>query len=430
MKPLEGFPIPPAATAGLRVQASAEQVSRLMEPSTIRARCREVYRLAEQGRTSFRVYPQRLEEAAHYVLEVTRASYPDGRIPFHARWEHFQAGGVDRLAPFKAKLKNQDAWERTRTLFDLAITSVLLDAGAGPKWKYHETSTDRDFDRSEGLAVASLHLFEAGVLSSDSGNPLRADAQGLEQLTADVLGRVFQVGSENPLTGLDSRTQLLNGLGHACRHHPEYFPAPPGQTPRPGHLADFLRMQAKDGTLPCKEILRALLLAFGHVWPSRIQVGGVPFGDVWHYDPLDGEPRFETLVPFHKLSQWLTYSLVEPLEEAGLKVTGVHELTGLPEYRNGGLFLDLGVLELRDSTQTSRAHRPDSPLIIEWRALTVCLLDDLAALIRKALNQTPEQLPLARILQGGTWAAGRKAAREKRPDGSPPLTLDSDGTVF
>jgi hypothetical protein len=430
MKSTEGYPLPQAEHAGLQVHASAQQVAQIMEPTTIRARCREVYRLAEQGKTAFRLHPQKLEAAADFVLKVTRGNYPDGKIPFHARWEHFQAGGVDRLTPLRAKLQGVDSWERVRTLFDLAITSVLLDAGAGPEWKYRETTTDRDFARSEGLAIASLHLFEAGVLSSDHSKPLRADAVGLEHLTAETLGKVFQVDADNRLTGLESRTGLLNRLGHACRHHPEYFPAPPGQIARPGHLADFLRTRAQHGVLPCKEILKALLLAFGHVWPSRIQVGGVPFGDVWHYDPLEGEPRYETLVPFHKLSQWLTYSLVEPLEEAGLQVSGVHELTGLPEYRNGGLFLDLGVLELRDPAQAKRAHRPDSPLIIEWRALTVCLLDDLAVIIRKALKQTPETLPLARILQGGTWTAGRLAAKERRSDGSPPLNLDSDGTVF
>jgi hypothetical protein len=39
-------------------------------------------------------------------------------------------------------------------------------------------------------------------------------------------------------------------------------------------------------------------------------------------------------------------------------------------------------------------------------------------------------LPLARILQGGTWAAGRTIAKRLRPDGGPPLKIISDGTVF
>ena len=39
-------------------------------------------------------------------------------------------------------------------------------------------------------------------------------------------------------------------------------------------------------------------------------------------------------------------------------------------------------------------------------------------------------MPLACILEGGTWAAGRKIARERRVDGRPPLEVTSDGTVF
>ncbi len=413
-----------------RIEATPQQLDYLLSPQAIRARCREIFRLAEQGQTSFRIHASRLDEAARYVLDVTKKNYPDGNIPFHARWEHFQASGVDRLSPLHDQLAGLDPWERVRTLFDLVITSVLLDAGAGLKWKYLESATDQTLARSEGLAVASLRLFEAGLLSSDALHPLRADCAGLEMLTAQTLGRVFQVNEENPLTGLESRAGLMNGLGRSCRRHPEFFPAPEGRPPRPGHLADYLRTRAENGQLPCAEILRSVLLAFQEVWPSRMQVGPVLFGDVWHYDPLDGEPRFESLVPFHKLSQWLTYSLIEPLEQAGLKITGVDTLTGLPEYRNGGFFLDAGVLELRVPDAASRAHRPDSALIIEWRALTVCLLDELGDRVRAALGKTPHELPLARILQGGTWAAGRKIAQEKRPDGSPPLMLESDGTVF
>ena len=71
-----------------------------------------------------------------------------------------------------------------------------------------------------------------------------------------------------------------------------------------------------------------------------------------------------------------------------------------------------------------------SPLVVEWRALTVALLDRLAVVIRQRLGQDAESLPLARILEGGTWAAGRKLAFERRPDGSPPIKVISDGTVF
>jgi hypothetical protein len=135
-------------------------------------------------------------------------------------------------------------------------------------------------------------------------------------------------------------------------------------------------------------------------------------------------------VPFHKLSQWLVYSLLEPFEWAGVKVTGLDALTGLPEYRNGGLLLDGGVIVPRHASDLARTWKPASEFVIEWRALTVTLLDELAALVRAELGATAEQLPLACILEGGTWAAGRQIARELREGGAPPVQIDSDGTVF
>jgi hypothetical protein len=108
----------------------------------------------------------------------------------------------------------------------------------------------------------------------------------------------------------------------------------------------------------------------------------------------------------------------------------MEELTGLPEYRNGGLFLDAGVLELVEPRQAALEHEVSSDLVIEWRALTVALLDDLAAAVRERLGLSVEELPLARVLEGGSWRAGRAIAKELREDGGPPLRILSDGTVF
>ncbi|MEO6566818.1 MAG: DUF1688 family protein, partial [Casimicrobiaceae bacterium] len=106
---------------------------------------------------------------------------------------------------------------------------------------------------------------------------------------------------------------------------------------------------------------------------------------------------------------------------------GRDDLTGLPEYRNGGLLLDAGVLALRDPDAARRTHDVGSLLVVEWRALTVALLDELAPRVRAALG-VPD-LPFACILEGGTWATGRVLAAEMR-DGAPPLLVHSDGTVF
>jgi len=136
------------------------------------------------------------------------------------------------------------------------------------------------------------------------------------------------------------------------------------------------------------------------------------------------------LVPLHKLSQWLAYSLIEPLQAAGIEVVDINGLTGLAEYRNGGLLVDTGVLQLRDWTEAQVEHGVASTLVVEWRALTVALLDRLADRVRARLGRDAASFPLAKVLQGGTWAAGRQIARARRPDGSPPIKVVSDGTVF
>ena len=81
-------------------------------------------------------------------------------------------------------------------------------------------------------------------------------------------------------------------------------------------------------------------------------------------------------------------------------------------------------------TFAARLHDVASPLVVEWRSLTVALLDRLAGALRQRLGLDAVSLPLAKVLEGGTWAAGRRLAREKREGGAPPLSVVSDGTVF
>ena len=156
----------------------------------------------------------------------------------------------------------------------------------------------------------------------------------------------------------------------------------------------------------------------------------MPLGDTWRHSAIKRDNATTGLVPLHKLSLWLSYSLIEPLQRAGINVTDVDGLTGLAEYRNGGLFIDTGVLTLRDPAQARAPLPVDCELVVEWRALTVALLDALYPLVRQRLGIAAGDFPLGSLLEGGTWAAGRKKAREKRTGGGPPLTVISDGTVF
>jgi hypothetical protein len=99
--------------------------------------------------------------------------------------------------------------------FDLAVTSVLLDAGAGPDWHYRHAPSGTILSRSEGLAIASFEAFRGGAFSSDPRRPLMADADGLKALSEETLGGAFQVGPSNPLPGLANRVALLRRLGHS-----------------------------------------------------------------------------------------------------------------------------------------------------------------------------------------------------------------------
>jgi hypothetical protein len=414
-------------------------VAYLRTPLAIRARCENILEAGFAGMLEhFAIEMSALPRVIDEVVAVTRKSYPTLEVPVHGRIHHFRAGGVDRVAALEAKLSHLPRDERARALVDLIVVSVLLDAGAGDRWRYREASTGLEIGRSEGLAVASLHAFEQGLFSSDPDQPLRVDAAGLRALDPDRLAAAFQVSAANPLVGAEGRVSLVRALGDALTAAPLIFPGE-----RPGGLLDHflwiaIESRAPSGSISrhlaskidAPSILLALLEGLGPIWPGRIELGGVNLGDVWPHPAAGGSGPSAGLVPFHKLSQWLAYSLFEPLQRAGFTITQPGALTGLPEYRNGGLLVDLGVLVPKHAGVRERAHAPGDEVIVEWRALTVALLDRVAEGVRERLGKSPAELPLASVLEGGTWAAGRAVAARLRPGGGPPIRIESDGTVF
>lgn len=225
---------------------------------------------------------------------------------------------------------------------------------------------------------------------------------------------------------------LFSSLDYLLRH-PATKPAEGGKT---------------SVSLPA--LWEVVIQGLASIWPaSRTSLDGVPLGDVWPCSLLSSgtspdSSDVSSLVPFHKLSQWLTYSLMEPMEKIlGWTFTDAEHMTGLPEYRNGGLFVDLGLLIPRQSlldaslgtTGAGQIPRllPSHPAVVEWRALTVVLLDRTASAIRsKAGNLSEAQLGLKQVLESATWKGGREIAKELRPEsgGGPPIAIESDGTVF
>ena len=409
----------------------SEAVALLRSTAAVRERAGLLLaRAREGGSAEFVVVDARLDNAAAEVAAVTRARYPSLAIPYHSRWRHFEAGGVDRRGALDRRLGDADAGERARAQIDLALVSVLLDAGAGPDWRYREPGTGLVLARSEGLGVASFHAFVSGLFSSDPKRPLQVDAAGLRRLDAGALARALQVDASNPLVGLDGRVALLRRLGDALAAAPAVYGAG-----RPGGLFDHaLRQRApmsdgRAGALQAHDLLVVLLDTLASVWTTGNVLDGQPLGDCWRHEAVPGSGASAGWMPFHKLSQWLCYSLLEPFAWAGHAVTGLDALTGLPEYRNGGLLVDTGVLLPRDPQFAARPRAVDEAFVVEWRALTVALLDELAPRVRQALGVASERMPLACVLEGGTWAAGRALAQRLRA-GLPPVTVVSDGTVF
>ncbi|EXJ91836.1 hypothetical protein A1O3_00386 [Capronia epimyces CBS 606.96] len=411
------------------------------------------------GLIHFDVDMSKFQETANYVVSIIKRDF-DGdyaSIPPHGRWQHFEVGGRPRitqlLQSWPTSIDNQ---ERTRRLVDLFLVSVLLDAGAGTKWSYKSKESGKVYSRSEGLAVASLEMFKAGSFSSDPSQPHQVDAAGLSKLTIDALARGMQVSDSNPMSGLEGRTGLLIRLSSALQSNAEMF----GVNGRPGNMIDYLMSHPTTQAASVPVVLlptlwSVLMDGLSSIWPAtRTTIQGIPLGDAWPCQAMPKSPParpWENIVPFHKLTQWLCYSLMVPMSKLlNIHFAGAELMTGLPEYRNGGLLVDTGLLTLKqadiqqglknyhqmvsneNAVEVVPTFEPGDDVIVEWRAVTVGFLDELLVAVNKGLGlQGAEKLTLAQMLEAGTWKGGREIAQVSRPiTGAPPIGIISDGTVF
>jgi len=395
----------------------------LTQLGAIRLQCGRLYALAKEDKLDFfAVDEAKLSAAVDATEKSIRERYPSLKVPPHSRLRHFNNGVVSELLSGW----QCDKVEKARRLVDLVTVSVLSDAGAGPSWQYTTVSGDA-LKASEGLARASLDLFEDGFFSTDTAMPMRVNSAALKRITEEMLSRGFQVSRVNPLVGVGGRAKIMRELGEALEKHPDFFGR---EVQRPGNLVDYLLTKATGNEVSLEHLWTVCSNGLYSMWP--LQPNGLLRGDIWSHSQLrvDGKPGSD-LVPFHKLTQWLVYSIMDALEvSVGLKVTNIESLTGLPEYRNGGLLVDTGVLRLKDPAWLSQEVNVGTELIVEWRALTVVLLDQIAEKLRARLGVSAKDLPLASILEGGTWDAGRRVAKALRADGSPPIKIRLDGTVF
>lgn len=398
----------------------SDRVSYLRSLRSVReTNANTIARLESNTLNNFTVHNDKMEGVVRLVVKVIRESFPTNtdldNIPDHGRYQHF---GVDRMADLIASYRVQGLSDQDICckLVDLFVVSVLLDAGAGPKWKYTDPE-GHVLARSEGIAVATYYMFQKGAFGDGC-----VDGVVLANLSAEVLRDGLQIQEGNHMVGFDGRLQLMHNLGRVLVANKEFA------NNHPGDMVNFIR-ERYGSTVDMEQLWSVIMGLLVPIWPSegRLIVDGEVIGDAWSL--ADG-----TVVTFHKLTQWLAYSLLKPLTEFGhFKVENRELLTGLPEYRNGGLFVDLGVLELKkekqnlDNPTAVPSFAPDDDVIVEWRSCTICLLDQLLPLVNAKLGH---KLTLPQLIEAGSWKSGRVIASQLRADGGPPIDLDADGTVF
>src|SRR5712672_1512908 len=165
----------------------------LLSAAAVRETAQRMFALAREHRLDdWELHLECLPHTVDFVANVIRQRYPTLAPPLHARWRHFEFSGHDLWRELDASHVWSDTAARSRAAFDLAITSVLLDAGAGSSWRYRDVD-GRTAARSEGLALASLRWFASGGMSVDSRDPLRADALALTRLSTESLAEAFQI---------------------------------------------------------------------------------------------------------------------------------------------------------------------------------------------------------------------------------------------
>ncbi len=415
--------------------------------------------------TNFNVDKSKLDATADFVIETIRESFPTNEsllsIPIHGRYQQFESDGKKRLTDIiETQFKELDDLEICKKLVDLFMVSVLLDAGAGNVWKYKEADGTTQ-SRSEGLAVASLHMFADGLFSDDEKDKYVVNGSRLSGLTEKELRDGLQVTSTNPISGLDGRFELLHKLGDTLAANKVLF----GADGRPGNLIDYLLKrklleEPKNGKykIDLQDLWICLVKGLQPIWPTsgRVKICGEYIGDVWFLKSRKQQaqhefginpPEWSYAVTFHKLLQWLTYSLMLPLTKYGhFEISNCEYMTGLPEYRNGGLFVDSGVLTLKPeqkqkglelSTKLKTnvsipTYLPEDDVIVEWRSCTICLLDTLLVTVNHKLQiaGTKYELSLPQLIEAGSWKSGRRIAKQLRASGGPPIELHADGTVF
>jgi GTP cyclohydrolase II len=359
----------------------------------------------------------------------------------HSRLNHFEYNKKDYFKILHDENWKTDKIEKLRRSTELIIISCLLDAGAGDNWKYYSIKTNEFHKRSEGLGLCTLQMYEDGLFSSDPANPYMVNAYGLKNLSLQKFMNYFQINDNNDLIGITNRYSIIKKLSLILESNTDYYGY---ESPRLGNIVDFINLNYNITESGIKDhlIYDILVKSLKHIWENENSFVKLP-GDIWiHPDFKDPSNMYADHFFFNKILQWINFSVIDYYEKfTNIEIIQTDILLPLSEYRNGGLLIDENIISLKNSlnpkcdcdccipTQNNtldKKLKANSPIIIEWRAITINLLKKLFIKIKPIFKN----LTISQFLENGSWIAGRKIAYKKRDSGNPPLNILLDGVYF
>jgi len=411
------------------ISVSRSAALSLLTAEAVRVRAQVLLEKARAGALEYTsVDLSKLGPAADRAISAAEKSFPDGQFPPYSIWRNLEAGGVDRWGMLAGARGFSGPEEMARSAFDLAIITALLGDLDAENWTYDEIVTGQSYDGRDGLAVAALNLFAAGAFSAEPGDPMRVDAHALIRLVPEELSADLTASDGKPLPDGEHRFRRLVKLGEAIGLRPDLFSD--GKITRPGLLFDRLTAAGNDSAVQMHAVLDKIQDGLGPIWPDANKIGDVALGDTEVHPALASGDETSMFLPLHAVSQFLAFSLIEPLAWAGYGCDGFDRLAGIADRTQCAFMLDGGLISISDEALFAEPVLSEHVAVAELRGLTVALLDTLVREIRNRLEVGQEELPLVCLMEAGTKGAGLEIALEKRGNFAFPLRILSDSTVF
>ena len=278
--------------------------------------------------------------------------------------------------------------------------------------------TNTKHSRSEGIAIAIYDMFVSGFFSSSIKNKYQVNSSILTYLRFRIFSEKFQNTINNSIIGIKNRHSLLINLGKTLKKN---------KLSRP---SDFFDKYNINDTISVKELWNFIVNDFKDIWNIYNKDDKETIGDIWTH-PYLKIPCIEKseLMPFHKISQWIIYSLIDVIKNYGnYKITDTMILSALPEYRNAGLLLEYQVITPKNRLAFSKIYTIKDTFVVELRGLTIAILEYLLNDINSE-RSIEEKYSMSEFLENGSWSLGREIAYKKN-NGDLPINLILEGNYF